>query len=108
MAEFDALQDLLGVTSDQLAEVLKISRSTLARRRLAGKLESLESDRLMRFARLFARAREVMGGETEARHWMKAPARALAFEAPLHFAGTEVGSREVENLLGRIEQGVFS
>jgi putative toxin-antitoxin system antitoxin component (TIGR02293 family) len=43
-----------------------------------------------------------------AQQWLKTPARALGFESPLHFAETEAGAREVENLLGRIEHGVFS
>ncbi len=106
--EFEALQTLLGLNAEELAQHLGISRSTLVRRRKVGRLDMLESDRMLRFARLYARALEVLEDEAAARDWLKTPARALNFAAPLSFAETEAGAREVENLLGRIEHGVFS
>lgn len=106
--EFEALQDLLAIGAEPLATHLGISRSTLMRRRKAGRLDMQESDRLLRFARLYARTCEVLGGAEAARKWLSGPARALGFTTPLAFAETEAGAREVENLLGRIEHGVFS
>ncbi len=108
MIEFDTLCKLLGLTGEGLADHLSISRSTLLRRRKAGHLDMLESDRLLRYARLFGRAAEVLGSEEAARGWLRTPARALAYATPLTFSETEVGAREVEHLLGRIEHGVFS
>lgn len=108
MVEFEGLQELLGLSAETLAGHLSISRSTLVRRRKSGRLDMQESDRLLRFARLFARAEAVLGDAGSARQWLAAPARALAFASPLQFAETETGCREVENLLGRIEHGVFS
>lgn len=108
MAEFEALRAMLDTSAEQLAEHLAMSRSTLVRRRKAGRLDPLESDRLVRFARLFARAHEVFEDASAARGWLRAPARALAFSTPMEFAETETGGREVEDLLGRIEYGVFT
>jgi putative toxin-antitoxin system antitoxin component (TIGR02293 family) len=108
MSEFEALRSLLDLTGEELAEKLSISRSTLARRKKGGRLDREESDRLVRFARLYARTLEVLGDEQSARAWLKTPARALGFTTPLTFAETETGAREVENLLGRLEYGVFS
>ena len=39
---------------------------------------------------------------------MKRPARALAAQSPLDFAETEMSAREVEDLLGRLEYGVYA
>ena len=108
MAEFETLRDMFGISAEELAKHLAMSRSTLVRRRKTERLDPLESDRLVRFARLFARAREVLGDSTAARDWLRMPARALGFATPLEFAETEAGGREVENLLGRIEHGVFT
>jgi len=108
MAEFDALRDMLDLTAEALAAHLAIPRSTLARRRKAGHLDMQESDRLLRYARLFALARQILQEDAAAREWLKAPARALGYVTPLEFAETEVGVREVENLLGRIAYGVLS
>jgi putative toxin-antitoxin system antitoxin component (TIGR02293 family) len=108
MVEFEALQELLGLGAEELAGHLAISRSTLVRRRKSRRLDAQESDRLLRYARLYARAESTLGDAEAARGWLKQPARALGYESPLSFAETEAGAREVENLLGRIEHGVFS
>jgi putative toxin-antitoxin system antitoxin component (TIGR02293 family) len=108
MVEFEALQALLGLGAEELAGHLAISRSTLIRRRKSRRLDAQESDRLLRYARLYARAEAVLGEAGAARNWLKQPARALGYVPPLEFAETEAGAREVENLLGRIEHGVFS
>jgi putative toxin-antitoxin system antitoxin component (TIGR02293 family) len=108
MVEFRALADWLGVSDDQLAPLLGISRATLHRRRKTGHLESPESEKLIRFARLLSRASEVFEDDAAAREWLKTPAVAFGGETPLTFADTEIGAREVEYLLGRLEHGVFS
>lgn len=108
MAEFQTARGLLGLTDERLAGLLGMSRATLHRRKKAGHLDRMESDRLVRFIRLFARAVEALGGEDGARSWLAAPALAFQGECPLDFADTEVGAREVEALLMRLEHGVFS
>lgn len=108
MAEFHAMQELLSVTEERLAALLGMSRATLHRRKKSGSLDRSESDRLVRYARLFSRACSALGGAVGARSWLAAPAVAFHGECPLDFADTEVGAREVEALLGRLEHGVFS
>lgn len=108
MDEFHCAQDLLGVNEERLAGLLGMSRATLHRRKKAGQLDRSESDRLVRFARIISRASAALGGLDGARSWLVAPARAFKGECPLDFADTEIGAREVEALLGRIEHGVFS
>ena len=108
MAEFRALAEWLKVTDEELAPLLGISRATFHRRRKTGHLESPESEKLIRFARLLRRATEALESEEAAREWLKTPAVAFAGESPLSFADTEIGAREVEYLLGRLEHGVFS
>ena len=108
ITEFHALQKMLGVTEERLGGLLGMSRATLHRRKADGVLDRAASDRLVRFARLLIRASEALGGELAARSWLAAPALAFHGECPLDFADTEIGAREVEALLGRIEHGVFS
>jgi putative toxin-antitoxin system antitoxin component (TIGR02293 family) len=108
VAEFHALADWLGMSEEDLAPLLGISRATLHRRKKVGRLDPPESERLVRFARLLALSTEVLGSEAAAREWLKQPAFAFPGESPLSFADTEIGAREVEALLGRLEHGVFS
>jgi putative toxin-antitoxin system antitoxin component (TIGR02293 family) len=108
VSELDALQNTLDVPIDKLAPKLGISKATLHRRKTAGRLEADESDRVVRFARLMGMAVEVFENEDAARAWMAAPQYGLGGETPLDYAMTELGAREVENLLGRIDQSVYS
>lgn len=107
MAEFRALADLLQISEEPLGRLLGISPATLTRRKKARQLGMPESERVVRFARLFGLAAEVLGGEQGAREWLKAPNPGTAGESPLSYADTEFGAREVENLLGRLDHGVF-
>ena len=88
--------------------MLGISKATLHRRMTTGRLDPAESDRVVRFARLMGKAVEVMESPETARKWLSAPQVGLGGSIPLEYAETEVGAREVENLLGRIEYGVYS
>lgn len=108
MVEFQALAAWLKITEEELAPLLGISRATLHRRKKSGHLEMPESERLVRIARLLGRATAIFDDEDAARDWLKTPAVAFSGETPLDFADTDIGAREVENLLGRLEHGVFS
>lgn len=105
---FDVLRETLDVSSGTLAEVVGITQSTLSRRRKRGTFDKDESERILRVARLVARAMDVLDGLENARKWLTEPARGLGGERPLAFADTEPGAREVERLLIRLEHGVYS
>ena len=109
ISELDALKDALEVPFDQLPHYLAISKATLQRRKKDGKpLGPTESDRVIRFARLIGDAVETFDGLKAARNWLKSPQIGLGGEIPLNYARTEVGAREVEVLLGRIDYGVYA
>ena len=106
--ELETLQESLDMPFEQLAAKLSISRSTLQRRKNAGRLSSDESDKVLRFARLLQHATEVFGDADKARAWLKHPQYGLGGAVPLDYTETEIGAREVDNLLGRIDYGVYS
>ena len=102
------LQASLDVPMEKLFPMLGISKATLHRRKAGGRLDQAESDRVVRFAKLMGKAVEVLESEENARQWLTAPQFGLGGAVPLEYAETEVGAREVEDLLGRIEHGVYS
>lgn len=108
LSTFIATRDELGLTGRELASVIRIPKSTLALRKKKGKFSFEESERLYRVQRLREKAVEIFGDRELARKWLKESAYGLGDISPLEFAKTELGAREVENLLGRIEHGVFS
>jgi len=107
-SELEALQKQLDLPLDELASKLSISRATLHRRKNAGRLSPDESDKVMRFSRLLEHAADVFGNVERGRAWLKFPQYGLGGVVPLEYAKTEVGAREVDNLLGRIDYGVYS
>jgi putative toxin-antitoxin system antitoxin component (TIGR02293 family) len=106
--ELDDLQATLEIPMEKLVPMLGISKATLHRRKAEGKLDPAESDRVVRFARLMGKAVEVFESEENARQWLASPQVGLGGAVPLEYAETELGAREVEDLLGRIEYGVYS
>ena len=105
---FSTLADALEVSDAALAELTGISATTLTRRKRSGHLTSDESECVVRVARLLERATQVFGDIGDAAAWLKTPNLSLANLTPLNYADTEIGAREVENLLGRIAYGVYS
>jgi len=98
-----------GVGLSALAETLGIPERTLARRRASGRLAPEESERLLRLSSIFEKAVELFEGDVpSAVNWLSTPKPALEGQPPLEYARTEVGARQVENLIGRLEHGVFS
>ena len=106
--ELNDLQASLDMPMDKLFPMLGISKATFHRRKAEGRLDQAESDRVVRFARLMGKAIEVLESEEDARQWLSSAQFGLGGAVPLEYAETEVGAREVENLLGRIEHGVYS
>jgi putative toxin-antitoxin system antitoxin component (TIGR02293 family) len=102
------LQKALNIPMDKMATALGISRATLHRRRLQGRLDKAESERVVRYELLLKKAADVFGNKDDARRWLTHPQPGLGNIAPLEFAKTELGAREVENLLGRLEYSVYS
>lgn len=108
MAAMERLRRRLGLTVDEVADVVGASSRTLARRKEAGRLDAAESDRLYRLARLYERAVNVFETEDEARRWFHLQQWALGGSTPLDYARTDPGAREVEALLDRIDYGVLA
>lgn len=91
-----------------LAGLVAIRLRTLHRRKQQGRLEPDESDRLLRVSRVFAKALDLCEGDADAAcRWFHTPAQALGGERPIAVAGTDLGSREVEALIDRLEHGVL-
>lgn len=98
-----------GLTVGAIADLVQLPRRTLMRRKARGRLEPAESERLLRLSGIFERAVELFEGDADAaRRWLTTPTAELGELSPLDFARTELGAREVEDLIGRLEHGVFT
>ncbi len=107
-AVVEELMRASGLTLKELASALDLSPRSLQRRRRSGRLARYESDRLYRLARIVALANEFIGDHQRAVRWLKRPNRALGGIPPVEALDTELGARQVENILGRIAFGGIS
>jgi putative toxin-antitoxin system antitoxin component (TIGR02293 family) len=98
-----------GLSAAQVTGVMRMAPRTLTRRRAEGRFHPDESDRLLRVGRVFGGALALFDGDAAAaRGWLLSPQPALGGAVPLSLAESEVGAREVEAAIGRIEHGVFA
>jgi putative toxin-antitoxin system antitoxin component (TIGR02293 family) len=105
--EVEALRADLRLSQSEVEQYLAIPRQTLARRKLAGRLNATESDRVVRFRKLCERATRLLGGDHEAAvTWMKTPLAHFDGEAPLVRASSEVGAEQVFDLILQLEHGI--
>lgn len=99
---------VIGLKENELGRFFVESQRTLMRRARDKRFKPDESDRLARIARIIARATEALGSEEKATRWLQKPNRALGMQVPLSLLTTDMGARQVEDVLGRIEYGVYS
>jgi putative toxin-antitoxin system antitoxin component (TIGR02293 family) len=107
-AALTALATRFEIPQETLVRVLHLPPRTLARRKKARRLSADESDRLLRLARVAARAEDVLGSQERAGAWLRGTVRALGGLRPLDLLDTDLGAQQVEQILGRIEHGVYS
>lgn len=105
---FVALTKQLDISPQHFTAIFGIPLRTVARRKEARRLNPQESDRLYRVAWVASQAVEVLGSIEKARVWLKTPNRALGCERPLDLLDTEIGARQVEDVLLRLNYGIFS
>lgn len=104
-----ALESRSGIGLAEIASLIGLPPRTFARRKASGRLTSDESEKLLRISAVFEQAVELFeGNRAGAIKWLTTPKKMLENETPLEYSRTELGAREVENLLGRLEHGVFS
>jgi len=81
---------------------------TLARRLAKQeRLTTAETDRAIRLARIVTEAERVFGDSEKAGLWLRRDNGALGGQAPLSLLKTEAGARAVDEILIRIDHGMY-
>jgi putative toxin-antitoxin system antitoxin component (TIGR02293 family) len=97
-----------GLTFTEMSEIV-ISPRTLKYRRSRGeRLSPEEADRAVRVARILALAENVFGDRCKAFEWLRTLDDRFDNRTPLSMLRTESGGRFVEEMLGQIEEGIYS
>jgi putative toxin-antitoxin system antitoxin component (TIGR02293 family) len=97
-----------GYSEDEVF-ALVVPKRTLARRKAANeRLTVEETDKALRLQRVAAQAERVFGDTEKAHRWLRKAKRELRGETPLAYLASEAGARVVEEMLFRIEHGIFA
>jgi len=96
-----------GLSPEPIYSVVRCEGDLERREQDRERLTSGESERLVRLARLVIRAEEALGERNTASRWMGKPNRALEGRRPLEWLATDADATRVEDVLGRIEHGVY-
>jgi putative toxin-antitoxin system antitoxin component (TIGR02293 family) len=109
-ASLEALMEKFGFTRKEASAALHLpSRSRSKEVRLQRKtFQADQSDRVLRLARISAQTAETLGSEKKASDWMRRPNRALGNRTPLELLDSDIGTKQVEDTLSRIEHGIIS
>ena len=107
-ASLEALIGKFGLGRDEAAAALHLPHRTIARRKQEQKFHADESDRVLRFARASTLAAATLGSDEKAAQWLRRPNRALGNKPPLDLLDSDIGTRQVEEVLGRIAHGIAS
>jgi putative toxin-antitoxin system antitoxin component (TIGR02293 family) len=106
---FTNLRDRSQLSEELICSSLRIAKRTAARRKKENtRLKPDESELLLRLARLFVAANNVLGNEDKARQWLTTENRSLDGAAPIQLLDTALGFEEAMNTLHHIEYGVFA
>lgn len=93
----------------ELAPLLATTERTLARRLdQPGELNKTESERLLLLQRLADHGTDVFEDQGKFNRWLRRPLPLLGGQSPLELLDTASGFQVVDELLGRIEYGVYS
>ena len=95
----------------RFATVLGVSERQWGRARSEASnatLSPVASDRLMRVAQVFDHAKTIFDNQGNAVEWFVTSNPALSGEAPLSLLDTDAGVHEVDDVLTRLEFGVYA
>lgn len=107
--QVDQLTQLLQVSFKEMATLLQIAERTLHRFRSEGHLDQQASERLLLLENLTAHGLLVFDGRSDAlADWLRYPLRELTNQPPLTLLTTISGFGLVDDVLTRIEYGVYS
>jgi putative toxin-antitoxin system antitoxin component (TIGR02293 family) len=108
-ASLDALIGHLGISKKAFSEnILDASVKTLESKTSTDRLNRHTSSIVIEIAKVIEHAFSVFGNEEKAKLWLNSPNRALNNINPVDLFYIPTGLKMVNDILGRIEEGVYS
>lgn len=108
-ASLETLVSNSGISKkDFIENILDLSVKTIERKKSIDKLDRRTSSHILEIAKVMAHAYAVFEEEEKVKKWLNTPNRALNNLKPIALFNMQTGLQLVDQVLGRIEEGVYS
>jgi putative toxin-antitoxin system antitoxin component (TIGR02293 family) len=108
-ASAESLIGFTGMSKKSFVEdILNMSIKTLERKEASDKLDKRASSLIIEVARVLEHAYRVFDEKEKVKRWLSKPNNALHGESPLSLFSIPIGIGMVQDVLTRIEEGVYS
>jgi putative toxin-antitoxin system antitoxin component (TIGR02293 family) len=97
-----------GLSKAEMFDVIIPARTLKHRKSKRQPLSREESERVVRAARVLAKAAAVIGEDKSALAWLRSPKKRFQGRSPIEMLTTEPGGRLVEEMLIQIDEGMFA
>lgn len=104
----DMVAQNIGLTDREMARILNISERTLHRYTPSTQLDTPSTERLLKLMLLYQHGEEVFADLNNFKPWMRQPMSLFGNKSALDLLDTATGFELVDNVLTRIEMGVYS
>lgn len=102
------LANILKIPMKDMASLLNLSYKTLARKRKTDVLNTVVSSLSIEIANTVAKGLSVFEDEAKFNRWLRKENKALNGQKPFDVLNTPTGIKLVSQIIGRIEEGVYS
>jgi putative toxin-antitoxin system antitoxin component (TIGR02293 family) len=102
------LVNKLGLSQLEFANILHVSLRTVQRFESSKLLDSDGSSKIIQLQNINTKGVNVFGSQSSFNQWIRTPLLSLNNKTPLQYFDTPFGFQLIEQLLGRIEHGIFA
>jgi len=107
LAAVQSLKDQ-GLTFTEISDIVISPRTLKHRKSRKEKLSSVETERVLRVARIIGLADKVFGSRLKALLWLRSVDDRLDHRTPMQMLANENGGRLVESMLWQIDEGIYT
>jgi putative toxin-antitoxin system antitoxin component (TIGR02293 family) len=107
LAAVQSLKDQ-GLTFTEISDIVISPRTLKHRKSRKEKLSSVETERVLRVARIIGLADRVFGSRSKALLWLRSEDDRLDNRTPMQMLVNENGGRLVESMLWQIDEGIYT
>lgn len=107
MPIFKKIIDFTGLSTKEISEILPISERQLSRYKSSHILRKDISSHLIQLVELFEKGYDVFG-EEKFQNWLRSKIMVLGNDSPINYLDTGIGIQLIEDIIGRIEHGIYS